>query len=168
MQIERGPAWLLVVLLLSGCERCSEAKDRITGELKSPDEAEAERLVRERLPKEKGLAQKLCGVPTDSLTDVVLKLKKSVVPNTFHVEISAKPGPTAASSAAVTSSAEPGPWAADVAQMVACAGMSSVLFDAEVGEGGTVKGHTISSVRLDEVTTPGHEWKRARESSDWD
>jgi len=164
----RASTWLLSAFLLSGCDACdgcAEAKKRVMGELQTPDEHTAEKLVRERLPSERAAASKLCGAPVGGLDDVKLKLKKSIVPGFYDVEIEGKPLPAPIASATAAASSTP---AQDLAAAALCVGVLHAFFDADVGEGGEVESFKLKSLEVTEVRTPGHEWKKPHESSDWD
>ncbi len=168
----RGRRWLFLAALsisASACDTCESCRSigaRVKGELANPEPQEAEKLVREELAKNRKAATKLCGAPSGPLGDVELVVEKGVL-TSYDVKVKGKPtpAPTASAAAAPASSADAAKAAAAAAL---CTGVLYVMFDADVAENGTPGPFRIWKLEVTEVTTPGHEWKKPSESSDWD
>src|SRR5690242_14331366 len=58
------------------CKACSAVSD-IAKEIKGPEAAEGEKLVKERVVKDEKLRKRICGVDTKELTDLVVKKNSS-------------------------------------------------------------------------------------------
>lgn len=156
---------LLLAAMLSatastGCCKACSAVSGIAKEIKGPDATEGERLVKERVEKDKQLRKRICGVDTRQLVDLVVKKTPSgySIQGT-PIEKAKAPAPKADAGLAKVPLVDP-------KQALVCAAVVSVLWDAKDGPSGTTL-WAVQRLDVDEITTPGAEFKRPV-SSDWD
>jgi hypothetical protein len=143
-----------------------------------------EDAVRTRLEKARELATQLCGVPAGGLANLELTVDEGLLgSSTVTVRGTPLPvpassatasdgpassAPVAAQSSAPSASPAPSSSAGSPAQMALCAGILYVFMSPEVAEDGTVTSWKLGKVEVQEVTTPGHEWKKPPEHHDHD
>lgn len=149
----RGEWLLMGITLLGGCDACSTVVAVMKEQTQSPDESTGHELVRERLKSAKEIAKKLCGLESaDGLKVDTISGDSTLGIGTL--EITAEP--IASPDAGI-----------DPKRAIACAGVLMVSFKAvTTDDDGNVTQWAVSSMEIDEIKTPGHEWKRPVEISD--
>ncbi len=155
-------ASVLLAFSATGCCKACSAVKGIAKEIQGPEAAEGERLVKEKVVNDKDLRKQLCGVDTRELTNLVVKKNAD-----GHYAITGTPieKPLAKPSAAKPESSASAKPLANGAKTLECVAVISMLWDAKEDSSGTV--WSIHKVFLEEVSTPGAEYKRPK-SRDWD
>ncbi len=161
------------LLLSSGCDACSRMGKVAKAHTKSPEKSTIEDAVKKRLEQARELASQLCGVPASGLTDIRLEVVDTPMLGSSNVKVTgvAVALPAASASASMQPSASPppaAPSAGSALRAAACTGVVYVFMSPDVAEDGTVTRWKLEKVEVQEVTTPGHEWKRPPEDHDHD
>jgi len=148
-------------LSVSGCCKACSAVSDIAKEIGGPEAADGEKLVKERVEKDKELRKRICGVDTKELVDLVVK-KDSVGNYTIQGTPVERP-PASAVSSAKAASAEPASSASaraaiDPKKTLQCAAVVHILWDAKEEPSGTK--WSIKKLDVDQISTPGLEYKR--------
>lgn len=157
-------AVLLAFSATGCCKACSAVKD-IAKEIQGPDATEGERLVKEKVVNDKDLRKQICGVDTRELTNLVVKQNPNghyAITGTPIEKPLAKPSSSASAKPSSSASAKP---IVNGAKTLECVAVISLLWDAKEDSSGTV--WSIHKVFVEEVSTPGAEYKRPQ-SGDWD
>lgn len=149
-------AGLLAFSATGCCKACSAAKG-IAKEIQGPEAAEGERFVKEKVINDKDLRKQICGVDTRELTNLVVKKNAD-----GHYAITGTPVEKPLAKPANSASAKP---IVNGAKTLECVAVISLLWDAKEDSSGTV--WSIQKVFVEEVSTPGAEYKRPK-SRDWD
>lgn len=150
----------------SGCCRACNAVGAIAKEINGPEAADGEKLVKERVENDSALRKRICGVDTKQLVDLVVK-KDSIGNYTIEGTPIERPPAKAASSArtatpsASAASAKP---LVDASKTLKCVAVVSILWNAKEDPSGTK--WSIHKLDVDQITTPGLEYKRP--SADFD
>jgi hypothetical protein len=144
------------------CKACSAVSD-IAKEIKGPEAAEGERLVKERVVNDSKLRKRICGVDTKELTNLVIKETPA---GTFSIEGTPVERPTVKVSSAKPDGGAPSKSPVDPKQALVCAAVISISWDAKEDSSGTT--WSIRSLTVYEITTPGAEYKRPPSSGGWD
>ncbi|MFO0554142.1 MAG: hypothetical protein U0271_37525 [Polyangiaceae bacterium] len=148
---------------IGGCDACR----KVTAHTKNPPPETVESAVREKLEKAPEQSTKLCGVPVSGLRDLKLKIEKSVVPGFSQITVEGSPIlETTASSAtpAPSGSAKP----RELVPPAVCVGVLTAMMVAKTDAKGEIQSWSLEQLTVDEVKTPGAEWKRPHEHHDWD
>lgn len=143
------------------CKACSAVKG-IAKEIQGPEEAEAERLVKEKVTNDKDLRKQICGVDTRELTNLVVKKNPD-----GHYSITGTPieKPQVKPPAAKPENSASVKPLVNGVKTLECVAVISLLWDAKEDSTGTI--WSIQKVFVEEITTPGAEYKRPK-SRDWD
>ncbi|HRI63065.1 MAG TPA: hypothetical protein PK156_02475 [Polyangium sp.] len=141
------------------CKACGAVSD-IAKEIKGPEAAEGERLVKERITTDKELRKRICGVDTRELTSLVIK--KNPVGNYSIQGTPVERYP--AKSVAAKADAGPGKSPVDPTKVLECVAVVGLLWNAKESGGKTT--WSIHQLDVEEISTPGSEYKRP--SADWD
>lgn len=145
---------LLLTALLPSLQGCCEGWRRVNKEIDGPEEQEAGRLIRERMKQDGGIADRLCGVSAQGLRDATFKRLSGgryAVTGAPAAGAPARPATTRPGGAAGKPPIDPG-------QGLVCAGVLAISWKFVEGPGGTT--WSIGRLEVDEVTTPGAEYKR--------
>ncbi len=154
-------AWIGAISATGCCKACS-AVSGIAKEIGGPEASDGEPLVKARVEQDKELRKRICGVETRQLTDLVVKKNSD-----GHYSIQGTPveKPRAKLPSTKPDGGAPGKPLVDGQQVVVCAAVVSLLWDVKEGSGRTT--WSIQKVSVEEITTPGSEYKRPP-SRDWD
>lgn len=159
-------ALVISALSSSGCCKACSAISGVAKEIAGPDAADGEKLVKERVEKDKELRKRICGLDTKELVDLVVK-KDSIGNYSIQGTPIERPVATAVSSPVSSSKAAPAASASaavDLKKTLQCAAVVSILWDAKEEPSGTK--WSIQKLDVDQITTPGIEYKRP--SADFD
>jgi hypothetical protein len=149
-------------ILAGGC--CSRGCSAISGvakEIAGPDDAEGERLVKERVTKNDKLRKQICGVDTKELVDLVVKK----TPHGYSITGTPIEKPMQKPSTSKGDGGVPQGPIVDPKKALVCTAVVSAMWNAKEDPSGTI--WSIQRLDVDEVTTPGAAYKRPV-SSDWD
>lgn len=145
-----------------GCDACR----KVAAHTKNPPPETVESAVRERLEKAPAQATKLCGVPVSGLRDLKLKIEKGVVPGFSQVTVEGSPIVEAATSA--TPPLSPSAKPRELIPPAVCIGVLTAMMVAKTDAKGEIQSWSLEQLNVDEVKTPGAEWKRPPSHHDWD
>lgn len=148
--------------LASGCCEACKMASGVAKEIQGPPDSEGEALVKQHVVNEEDLRKKICGVDTAELTNLVVKktpegnysIRGTPVEKPLALSGPAKPAPSASSKPLTNAK-----------QMLECVAAVSIVWHLEENKGSTT--WSISRVNVEEITTPGSEYKRPK-SRDWD
>lgn len=143
-------------LSATGCCRACSAVGNIAKEISGPEATDGEKLVKERVANDKELRKRICGVDTKELVDLVVKKDSAGNYSIEGTPIERPPAKTA-------SSAQPAPSSStrpivNVGKTLQCAAVVSIFWDAKEEPSGTK--WSIRKVDIDQISTPGLEYKR--------
>ncbi len=165
LRLARHPAVAALFLAgaaIGGCDACR----KVAAHTKSPPPQTVETAVREKLERAREQATQLCGVPVSGLRDLKLKIESSVVPGVSKVTVEGSPVIAAPSSASPATSGSA--KAAPAIPPALCVGVLTAMMVAKTDAKGEIESWSLRSLEVDEVTTPGAEWKRPPSHHDWD
>mgnify|MGYP000741756607 CR=1 FL=1 len=165
----------LLALSSAGCCKACGAVSDIAKEIKGPDTAEGERLVKERVTTDEHLRKRICGVDTSELKGLVVKKDSlgyysiqgtPVEEPLVSASAASAPAASAPAASAVAAKADAGPSKSPVepAKLLVCAAVVSIVWKSTEVAGKTT--WKIQQLNMYEITTPGIEYKR--HSADWD
>jgi hypothetical protein len=154
-------AWICAISATGCCKACS-AVSGIAKEIAGPEAVDGEPLVKARVENDEKLRKRICGEDTQKLENLVVKRNAD-----GHYSIQGTPieKPLAKSPAAKPDAGAPAKPFVDGKQILVCAAVVSLLWDAKEGAGGTT--WSVQKVSIEEITTPGSEYKRPP-AADWD
>lgn len=156
-------ALLIFAIATSGCcKGCTGLARNFAQEMSGPKkDADAEKLVEERVKEDQELLSKICGVSTAGLVDLVVKRESS---GTFRIEGKPKEGALQGDVKQTADAVPPKGAALDPKKALVCIGVITVFWNAKEEPTGPV--YSIRRVEVNEVMTKGAEYKRPAE--DWD
>lgn len=147
----------------TGCCKACSAISGIAKEIAGPEASEGERLVKERVTKDDKLRKRICGVDTKELTNLVVKKTPE---GRYSIEGTPVERPMVKPSPAKPDGGAPSKSPVDPKRLLVCAAVVSLMWDAKEDASGTT--WSIRRVDVEEITTPGAEYKRPPSSGDWD
>jgi hypothetical protein len=145
----------------TGCCKACSAVSGIAKEIAGPDAAEGERLVKARVEQDPKLRKRICGVDTRQLQDLVVKKLSS---GNYSIEGTPVEKPTAKPSPSKLDGGTPNKALVEGKQVLVCAAAVSLLWDAKEGASGTI--WSIQKLDVEEIMTPGAEYKRPVSNDD--
>ena len=154
-------AWICAVSATGCCKACS-AVSGIAKELGGPDAVDGEPLVKAYVENDEELRKRICGVDTQRLENLVVKQNAE---GNYSIQGTPIEKPLAKPPSAKPDAGPSGKPLVDGKQILVCAAVVSLMWDAKEGAGGTT--WSIQKVSVEEITTPGSEYYRPP-PGDWD
>lgn len=152
-------AWL--ALSTTGCCKACSAASGVVKEMKGPEASVGEKLLKERLVSDKELRKQICGVDTKELTDLVVKKNSN---GDYSIEGTPVERPMVSVPSDAADAGASGKPSVDAKKVLVCTAAVYLVWSAKEDPSGTT--WTIDAVRMQEITTPGAEYKRRK--ADWD
>lgn len=143
------------------CKACGVVSD-IAKEINGPEEAEGQRLVKERVVNDKALRKRICGVDTRELANLVIEKTAS---GNYSIRGTPVERPLAKTTSAKVDAGASGKPAVDPTKVLECVAVVSLLWDAKESGGKTT--WSIQRLDVEEISTPGAEYTRPH-SADFD